>query len=175
MSYSDKDMRAATQVAYMNFDAADVKLHPDWTIKEHFEHNQRLADEWRSDDPALYKEITEGNYQNWKLIDYRDKNAADGFVGCCIDTGGGNAIVGFRGSESYDTEQVINDWVLADGGLMNSTETSQQHSAQEYIKYINDKYGNDYDSFSLTGHSLGGNLAEHAAITAPDDFYAKIE
>lgn len=174
MKFSDKDLRAATQVAYMDFDEFDVMLHPDWTIKEHFANNDTLDAHWRSHDKELYDEITNGVYGSWKIADYRNHNKRTGFVACLIDTGGGSAIVAFRGSESFDFRQIWNDWILSDAGLVNSAETAQQRESESYIEYINGKFGRSYDSFSLTGHSLGGNLAEHAAITAPDEFYTKI-
>ena len=174
MRFSDRDLRAATQIAYMDFDEFDVKLHPDRTIKEHFENNESLNAHWREHDAELYNEITNGVYGTWKIADYRNRNKRTGFVACLIDTGGGNAIVAFRGSENFDFRQIWNDWILSDAGLVNSPLTEQQRESEAYIKYISDKFGDDYDSFSLTGHSLGGNLAEHAAVTAPDEFYTKI-
>ena len=174
MRYSDRDLRAATQVAYMDFDELDVKLHPDRTIKEHFENNAELDAHWRGRDKELYDEIIDGVYGSWKIADYCNRNNRTGFVACLIDAGGRNAIIAFRGSESFDFRQIWNDWILSDAGLVNSALTTQQRESETYIKYINDKFGSDYDSFTLTGHSLGGNLAEHAAVTAPDKFYTKI-
>ena len=40
----------------------------------------------------------------------------------------GRAVIGFRGSESYDIQQLILDWGLADLGLLNSHETIQKFS-----------------------------------------------
>jgi hypothetical protein len=116
-----------------------------------------------------------GSWKEWKIVDACDQNETTGFYGCLIDTGDGDAIVGFRGSESYDATQVAADWGLADVGLVNNVCTIQQYSATEYMKYLYKKYGDSYDGFTLTGHSLGGNLAEHALITAPDEMIAKIE
>ena len=174
MKFSDKDLRAATQVAYMDFNELDVMLHRDWTIADHFGHNKGLGEYWQKRDPELYDELVNGAYKMWKVINYRNRNRRTGFVACCIDTGGG-AIIAFRGSESFDSRQILNDWILSDAALINSTQTPQQRESERYIRYINDKFGSKFSSFSLTGHSLGGNLAEHAAITAPDDFYMKID
>ena len=175
MRFSDKDLRTATQIAYMDFDELDVMLHPDWTIKEHFENNEKLNAHWLGHDPKLHDEIINGAYGSWKIADYCNRNKRTGFVACVIDTGGGRAIIAFRGSESFDFRQIWNDWILSDAGLVNSALTMQQRESETYIKYINSKLGGDYSSFTITGHSLGGNLAEHAAVTAPDGLYAKIE
>ena len=48
-------------------------------------------------------------------------------------------------------------------------------AAEQYMRDIYRKYGNEFNSYSTTGHSLGGNLAEHAVITAPDGMRGKID
>ena len=62
-----------------------------------------------------------------------------------------------RGSESYDLEQLFKDWIVADIGLLNHALTTQQARATIYMQELWEKYGDQYDSFSVTGHSLGGN------------------
>lgn len=113
--------------------------------------------------------------RNWVIVDQCDKNNESGMYACLIDTRDGNAIVGYRGSESFDTNQYIKDWGAADLGLLNNSLTEQQKDAEEYIRYINERYGDDYNPFSLTGHSLGGNLAQHAGNMAPDEMRGKID
>lgn len=105
--------------------------------------------------------------RRWIIREAANDNAKSGFYGCLIDTRDGDAILAMRGSESFDRRQVLHDWVEADVGLMNSTGTRQQRRAEEFTRYIHNTYGTAYRRYSFTGHSLGGNLAEHAAITAP--------
>lgn len=105
---------------------------------------------------------------NWVIQKVENTNKETGFYGCLIDTQDGNAIIGFRGSEFFSEDnQFILDGI-ADIGLLNSTLTPQQAQAEAFTRYVNETYRNKYESFGLTGHSLGGNLAEHATITAPD-------
>lgn len=106
----------------------------------------------------------------WVVREVSDSNQENGFYGCLIDTRDGDAILGFRGSESFDTNQVLADWGAADLGLLNNEDTTlQQDMARKFTEYVNDYYGSEYNNFSFTGHSLGGNLAEHATVTAPDN------
>ena len=105
---------------------------------------------------------------HWIIRETADDNARTGFYGCLIDTCGGEAVLGFRGSESFDMNQKILDWVMADFGLLNSMETAQQQRARKFVRHVYDRYGGCFKHYNFTGHSLGGNLAEHAAVTAPD-------
>ena len=104
----------------------------------------------------------------WKLVDIRDLNGYNGFYAITIETPKG-MIVGFRGSESYGDLQTPLDWVISDFALLGNEMTIQQGAAGEYMEYLSeiDKYtGREW---VVTGHSLGGNLAEHALITAPEN------
>lgn len=150
-----------------------------------------LRDEWANDSESkIYKkqlevvsnikklgEETGGleGWENWKVADVCDDNDGTGYYGMLIDTGDGNAIIANRGSESYDIQQISKDWVVADLGLLNSVLTTQQDRSQKYMEELWYKYGDKYDSFSVTGHSLGGNLAEHMVITAPVGMREKID
>lgn len=89
-----------------------------------------------------------------------------------LETDSGHAIIAFRGSESKDYNQVLKDWINADFGLLMARDTVQQKNAADYMAEINQKYS--YPYYAVTGHSLGGNLAEHAAIAAPDDMRGRI-
>lgn len=189
MAFSDKDLQVVTQIAYMDFDER-VQSLGDCTLKELLEkHSNYLENAQRSLANAkseiereqaqaqidLYNEIVkdDSKYADWKIKNVRDDNSRTGFYACMIDAGNGEAIVGFRGSESDDT-QILKDWINADIGLLNSIETEQQECAAKYMKYLYEEYGDEFESFSLTGHSLGGNLAFHGAVSAPDEMKDKI-
>lgn len=59
------------------------------------------------------------------------------------------------------------DWINADIALFNNILTEQQKAAQNFVKDMNKKYGDNYTTFDFSGHSLGGNLSQHAGITVP--------
>lgn len=196
---SDVDMLIATQIAYL--DAGDSR-HPNVTVGEMIDnirnkygvYNEETG-KWtvRDDLPApvrgkMESQLETANYlqelmekngavyaRNWKIVDQCDKNNSSGFYGCLIDTRDGNSIVGFRGSESFDKYQDVMDWGVADVGMLNNALTIQQKDAEDYIRHIYEEYGDRYNTFSLTGHSLGGNLAQHAGNMAPDEMRGKID
>ena len=56
--------------------------------------------------------------------------------------------------------------------MINSDGMKQQEVAEQYMAEIYGEFG--YDQYATAGHSLGGNLSFHAAITAPPEMRAKI-
>lgn len=172
---SDIRMMIATQVAYLDGDEGlTVGELVEYTITN-YGNKENLGKRQQAQlDTARYiRDIISNNpdmqdCNSWIIKAAVDTNDQTGFYGCLIDTRDGEAIVGFRGSESFDTGQYINDWGLADVGLLNNQETIQQMQAREFTESIYKKYGNYYSGYNFTGHSLGGNLAEHATVTSPD-------
>lgn len=109
--------------------------------------------------------------KNWKIVDHFDTNEETGFYGCLIDLGDGRAIIGFRGSESSNWTQVVNDWVNADFGLLWETVTEQHQDVEKFMNQIArriEKGDYGFEHLATSGHSLGGNLAFHAAVISAD-------
>ena len=187
--YSDRDLVVATQIAYYDFTQEQLEQSGgSATVAELLgktNTRRNLESKWNNAEKTLekemyrsgielYDEITASGsrYASWKVLDIRDTNEENGFYGLLLDTGSDCAILAFRGSESTDTNQLINDWLNADFGLLMDHDTTQQKVAAAYLADVDAKYG--YARYAITGHSLGGNLAEHAAITAPDSIRAKL-
>lgn len=202
MKYSDKQLKEATQIVYLSFLEkaqdnliADGKKGP-FSIRELIgsylnindlnelsgEIIQKIVkDSDMSDfDKAIIEEFSE-EILEWKIIDIHDTNSENGFFGCVIETGEKDAIVAFRGSENMKMySNLRNDWLNADFGLLNSKCTKQQKETELYAdELIHNGILDKYDSISVTGHSLGGNLASHFTIAAAaesrKDLFNKID
>lgn len=193
MSYkfSDAEMLIATQIAYLDAPGKNQTVGSiiDRILNEYARKDANgnyCPNEWLGEkelaqfntakdlQDIINKNGAENCY-NWKVVDYCDKNDSTGFYGCMIDDGKGNAILGYRGSESYDLGQKAKDWLEADFGLLNNELTKQQKDASDFTRKMYEKHGDKYDSYSLSGHSLGGNLAEHSSMTAPEGMKGKID
>lgn len=190
--YNDAEMMLGTQLAYFDFQEGYTvgEILDDYlesytkiengirVLKEEYQGNSTIEKQFEvaKNIEALGKSGTvSSNWKNWVIKDICNDQNGTGYWGVMIDTGDGNAMIANRGSESYDLEQTLKDWGLADLGLLNQPLTAQQIRSTMYIKKLWEKYGDQYQSYSITGHSLGGNLAENMAITAPDGMKEKID
>ncbi len=172
MAYTDKESRAFTQIAYADLSKGyDLLLAENPGVTSFSIKDVKDAALRNGVDPDALKQLdclTSDQMSDWKISGVHDTNGENGFYACIIETGNGEAAVGFRGSEGMgDLDNVVHDWVGADIGLVNSTCTNQQAEVDKFLeKYKNQLNG--YDSLAMAGHSLGGNLAEYATIVSSE-------
>lgn len=166
MAYTDKQMRAFTQIAYADFTQAYDYLktttgRDSFTIAELEGVTKAINPSANLD--MLYC-VTPEEKMQWRISAVHDTSPNNGFYGCIIETAPGEATLAFRGSNAADDPSaLVHDWIGSDFGLLGSLQTRQQAEADRFLaKYKNQI--NSYDSINLTGHSLGGNLAEYAAL-----------
>ena len=95
----------------------------------------------------------------------------NGFYACLIDKGNGEKSIGIRGSEDIrNKENFRHDWKDNDFGLVQRRETSQQKEVRYMLEYFKDtRQLDDLKKLTVAGHSLGGNLASHAAVVMAED------
>lgn len=173
-TYTDKQLEQATQIAYADLGPAYKKLVKE-TGRSSFslEELRKVAlDIDENVNVSQLDKLTETQLKTWSISGTMDKcnEGESGFYGCIVDTGDGNAILAYRGSESFDiangdTRNLEQDWIYADLGLLNETSTAQQQDAEKFLKTYKEQI-NSYNSVSVAGHSLGGNLAAHTTIIA---------
>lgn len=180
-TYSDKEIQLATIMAYMEFTVDDKKYSSmkelmnttrgreieETFMKRYGGATDTITSDRRAAAQQMFEDIRNGvsPCSSWKVVDVRNNNSTTGMYACMIETSEGDAIVAFRGSEDLANNQLYLDWLKADVGLLDSTATEQQTDAEEYISYISG-LSKQYDTYVFAGHSLGGNLAAHAGVTA---------
>lgn len=163
MAYSDLQSRAFTQIAYMDLDEKYVDY-----CKANGTDSAPLSEilSTKEYNKLISLGIKEEEINSWSISGVHNTNSDNGFYACIIETSPGEAAVGFRGSEPMDElGNVVNDWVGADIGLVNSTCTNQQEEVDRFLQKYQEQL-NGYDSVAMAGHSLGGNLAEYATIVS---------
>lgn len=105
---------------------------------------------------------------SWDYGEEAFSTGGDGLCAYVFETSDDSAIVAFRGSQPLNglddimSWDFVSDWLASDFGLaLDEHDTPQQQSTYEYIKqYVHPL---DYGNYAFAGHSLGGNLAMHAA------------
>lgn len=100
-----------------------------------------------------------------------DDNRAyqSGFYGCTYHSPANDTVIAFRGSEMVGDRRHRNDYIN-NFSLAYSDKTPQQAVVDAYLSGLPAFPGHVY----ITGHSLGGNLAAYAAITAPSAISARL-
>ena len=162
-TYTDKQIKDFSQIGYIDLaDGFEAAGGPGKKVK----FLDVITPEGR--DILAENHITENDCSQWNVIAVHDTNDKNGFYACVIETSPGHAVISFRGSEGleYSYSNLKNDWMLADVGLLNSTQTTQQAEVERFLqqnKELLDQY-----EITLTGHSLGGNLAEYTAVRLHD-------
>ncbi len=177
--YTDVEKLLATQIGYLDFNVdggrdAPVNVYEYMQAQEEAIRNKpnpTAREQAQLKTIENIKKLTEQHnydgWKDWKIVDSCNHNSTTGMCANVIDTGDGNAMISFRGSESFDLQSGVMDWGVSDVGLLNSALTVEQADATAYMEYIYSLYGDKYN-YTTTGHSLGGNLAQHALITAPE-------
>lgn len=167
MAYTDKQLMAFTQIAYMDLEdrvTAYKKEHPEAdSVKLSDLH---LTQEERA---KLAPFADPSEYENWSISATIDNTGfgKSGMAACVIETSSGEpkeAAVAFRGSgDLKDPEALINDWMRADVGLIHSEQTAQEKDVEKFLKN-NKGLLSQYGNLAMTGHSLGGALADYATV-----------
>lgn len=182
--YTDRDMQVASKFAY--YDVPKDKLpctlqellQREPSIIEHIQQevNDHPDNIYYQRELELLKSIESGEskYSGWTMQESMHDAQGTGFGACLLQTGDGRGIVAFRGSDNFFSDQFAKDWMESDAALVNNTgTTAQQDAAAKFLQDIDKKY--HWDHYTLTGHSLGGNLAFHSAIEAPDSLVDRID
>lgn len=135
----------------------------------------------RQETERMIDDIIEGRskYAQWRIADVYDFNYVNGLYAVTILTEEHEAIVAFRGSESFtntfygaqvmDPYQMLFDWFAADGGIALCNLTEQEKCATAYLTHI--LLNPEYEGIAVTGHSLGGDLAHVSTMLNCDNPY----
>lgn len=167
-----QQQRFASSVAYADLDAAVIALtkanKTPVTIEAAIKYAKSEGSSLGSLGDCLNKDGTlKDDYlfaKDWVLVNAVNENTTDGtgLYACIIDTGDAH-ILACRGSELMTVQQHYRqDWYGADIKLLNSEMTAQEESLRKYMEANKDLLNSK--PWVSTGHSLGGALADYAAV-----------
>lgn len=193
MAVKEGSLLVATQIAYADLDEAFYNLSKNGegialtqAVIYAEEHKNKLGG--LSNYIEVYDKDDKGNminvkfkqgYENigdWKMLEPVNDNikGGTGLYACILDTGNAR-ILACRGSEgagNFITDDIgrrnlDQDWIEADFMLLNSVETKQEEALRRYMTDNADLLSEK--PWTATGHSLGGALADHAAVVSAEE------
>lgn len=118
---------------------------------------------------SLKSKLKENHFVISKSINH-NSSGESGFAAFAIEpypNPDGEVVICCRGSDAmnlnpFDKKNTLNDWFGADLALAWDEQTKQQEEIKKFMEGFE-----SYHSITLTGHSLGANLAMYAAVTYP--------
>ncbi|MEI7024798.1 Mbeg1-like protein [Paenibacillus sp. y28] len=187
ISISELQQKMLSQLVYLDI-PVDSELYESYTIYGEItigrligyyqsgEGQEKLRQRFKSPEELLeWNSFIQGEtvarHQDWKITNIVSHNekTESGFVAYTFVPEAGQAAVAFRGSEPMEELLYRNDW-LNNATSMYAELTVQQQEAKQYME----RYMKPYDPITVTGHSLGGNLALSVTVTADEAVRAKI-
>lgn len=161
MALTDLELKALSQIAYYDLELWHTEADGKISVYDALSEKER--------DTLRSYGIEDWQLRSWQILEVHNDNGANGtgFFACVIEVYPGEAAVAFRGSEKLnDLNDVAQDWVGADLGLLNSTMTEQQGELRRF--FTDNKSWLDKYKLIPVGHSLGGNLSEYATIISEE-------
>ena len=159
MAFTEVEMAILSQAAYLELpDSAENKPLYDFLNENKDTLIKKLGDGYSESIDSLLKKV-EG--KDYNLVHTRDDKDGSGFAAFAVSDPSGGVTVACRGTEGFSLDYDSRKDVAADIELTVSLQTSQQ---KEMEKFVRDLEKDNYNSYSFTGHSLGGNLAMYGAI-----------
>lgn len=193
MAVKEGSLLAATQIAYADLDEAFYNLSKNGEgitlteaviyAKKHKNELGGLGNYIKGYDEDVKGNIINvrfkqgyGNIGDWKIFEPVNDNIKDGtgLYACILDIGSAR-ILACRGSEGagnfltndISRRNIDQDWIEADFMLLNSVQTKQEEALRKYMTDNADLLSEK--PWTATGHSLGGALADHAAVVSAEE------
>ncbi len=158
MAFTDAEMAVLSKLAYCKDIPEGASLNEVLTAHSGTLKNG-LGDGYKDVIANLLKK-TEN--EAFEIVKSRDDDFGTGFAAIAIRDPSNEVTVAFRGTEGFDItdHNSIRD-MGADLELAMVLSTSQHREAEKFMQELEE---DDYNGYRFTGHSLGGNLANYAAI-----------
>lgn len=176
MAFTDVEMAILSQLAYSGATKeVNKKSNPSTAPQK----GDRLCDLLTDNEEWLKKKLPSENYKiaidnlitktknaDYEVVLVRDDKKGTGFAAFAIRDPYNEVTVACRGTEGFDLFDFDSRKdMIADYGLLGNIEPGQHKEMEDFVDQL-EKQG--YDGYYFTGHSLGGNLATHGAVTVDD-------
>lgn len=167
--FTDVEMAILSQLAYCEYDQIPPDLHT--FLKNNQPYlEEELGGQYTN---ALNLLIEKTAMQDYKIVASKD-DSHTGFAAFAVEGPNNEVAVACRGTEfskilSWEAGSALTD-VYADLMLTLDQESAQQKKMEEFLEDLEKK---GYNGYYFTGHSLGGNISLHGAMTLNDPALVK--
>lgn len=169
MAFTNEEMAILSQLSYKNLKRGDRLYDQVYRLITNPTNNQerKLSEEYKSVLEGLLKKTKGKDYVVVKSVN----NDVTGFQAFAIKDPNNEVTVACRGTEGFDvlnSNESVKDVMYGDLALLNSRLTPQQAMMYNFMRELETNasdYGGPFEGYYFTGHSLGGNVATHGAIT----------
>ena len=170
VAFTDAELAVLTQLAYQDINQVDEEV--DYVLSAFLRDKEEYL---REELGETYDSVIDGLIEKSKNPDYvivKAENDKDGtgFAAMAIKDPDNEVTVACRGTEGFSFDYDSKKDVLTDAQIGVRVETNQQKKLEEFMFSLEK---DDYSGYYFTGHSLGGNLASHGAISIRDSSKVK--
>jgi esterase/lipase len=158
-------MAILSQIAYLDMPPDLRGRMPNVTLNDLIEHADIQSHVNKKENKRLFEDalriIEDSNeLKNISITSYRNENGnGSGMVAYCFNSNG-NAVFAFRGTEGDVISTSGDGW---DNVKSVAVTTQQQKDAKDFVN--NTLGANTFKQVYVTGHSLGGSLAQYVTLS----------
>jgi hypothetical protein len=164
--FTDAELSVLSQLSYEDIPVKDGQNESLQVILEgnRAKLEEKLGDGYNDVLAGLEEKVKNADYRIVKSVNNKHGSGFSAIAICDLDN---NITVACRGTEGFSvigSEDSRRD-VYTDAQIGTRVETNQQKDLARFVRELED---DGYNSYTFTGHSLGGNLAMHGAVCLSD-------
>lgn len=168
-----KDYLLLSMLSYCNFSEKDYKksLVDIFSAKTFSKECNRNFKYYSLNDRIIFFKFFKEEFEKWEIVYIDNRRAssiesnATGFYSVVFKNKfTGKYVISYRGSEKYPIEEAYKDFVETDLKIGLGQKPVQFYDGLDVFNKVYKKFNLSKEDISITGHSLGGGIAQYVAL-----------